>query len=101
MRAPRWTVASAAAAMLVALPSTASAATHKCAPVTIGADRFTHITARGVTCKYVRTVFAPSINHNVEPPGWAEARPVHLGASVKDTFLNGTKKIVFIFTVGP
>ena len=91
----------AAAAALVVVPSTASAATHKCAPVTIGADHFTQITARGVTCKYARTVFAPKINRNVEPPGWAAEPPVHIGASVKDTFINGTKKISFLFTVGP
>ena len=49
----------------------------------------------------MRTVFAPKIDTGAEPPGWAAAPPVHLGPNkVKDTYVNGAKKIVFYFIVG-
>jgi hypothetical protein len=101
MRASRWIVGLTVAGGLAAIPAAASAAaTHKCAAVTIGTDRFTHITAHGVTCKYARTVLIPALDRNVEPHGWGAAPPVHLSATeVKDTYVDGRKKkVVFDLT---
>ena len=101
MRASGWIVGLTVAAGVAALPGAASAAaTHRCAPVTVATDHYTHITARGVTCRYTRTVLIPAIDKDHEPHGWAAAPPVHLSATeVRDTYVDGPKKkVVFDLT---
>ncbi len=102
MRARTWILAAVVTSAAVALPTTASAAaTHDCAALKVPGTGFhaTHITARGVTCTYVRHVFIPDVVKNVFPKGWAFHVTHPSSTTAKDVVTNGAKQITFLLSL--
>jgi hypothetical protein len=104
IRARTALLAVVVAVAAMATPGAASAklVTHKCAPLTIpgaGGGHFTNIVARGVSCKYARTVFIPAVFHSNFPAGWADRVTHPTPTDDRNVWRNGAKEIKFDLTV--